>query len=60
VRVWVEAPDDVRLQRGLARDGEAMRPQWLAWMRAEADHFAAEATRDRADVLIDGGAGVRP
>ncbi len=60
VRVWVEAPDDVRLQRGLARDGEAMRPQWLAWMQGEADHFAAEATRDRADVLVDGRAGVRP
>jgi uridine kinase len=54
LRVWVEAPDDVRLVRGLDRDGAAMRPQWLAWMRAERTHFAAEATRERADVVLDG------
>jgi uridine kinase len=54
LRVWVEAPDDVRLARGLERDGEAMRPEWLAWMRAEKAHFAAEGTRARADVLVDG------
>ena len=54
LRVWVEAPSDVRLARGLARDGEAMRAEWLTWMRAEDAHFAAEATRERADVLVDG------
>jgi uridine kinase len=54
LRVWVEAPDDVRLARGLERDGEELRGEWLAWMRAEAAHFAAEATRERADVLVDG------
>ncbi|WP_298459762.1 uridine kinase [uncultured Cellulomonas sp.] len=52
--VWVEAADDVRLARGLARDGEGMRPQWLAWMAAERRHFAAERTRERADVVVDG------
>lgn len=57
LRVWVEAPGDVRLARGLARDGEALRAQWLAWMRLEAAHFAVEATRERADVLVDGGGG---
>jgi uridine kinase len=60
LRVWVEAPDDVRLARGLARDGESMRPEWLAWMAAEAAHFAAERTRERADVRVDGCASMDP
>ena len=54
LRIWVEAPADVRLARGLARDGEAMRAHWVAWMRDEAVHFAAQATRSRADVVVDG------
>jgi len=54
LRVWVAAPDDVRLARGLARDGEDARPHWTAWMADESAHFAREATRERADVLLDG------
>ena len=48
-RIWVEAPQSERQLRGLARDGEAMRAEWLAWMRAEAAHFEREGTRSRAD-----------
>lgn len=54
LRVWVEAPDDVRLQRGLARDGADARAHWLRWMSDEAAHFAREGTRGRADVRVDG------
>lgn len=54
LRVWVEAPAGVRLARGLARDGEALRERWLEWMAAEAAHFAAEQTRERADVRVSG------
>jgi uridine kinase len=52
--VWVEAPADVRLDRGLARDGEGLRDHWLAWREAEDAMFARERTRDRADVIVDG------
>ena len=52
--VWVDAPADVRLDRGLARDGEQMRDEWLRWMGREAVHLAREGTRERADVLVDG------
>jgi len=52
--VWVEAPADLRLRRGLARDGEALRPQWLAWQADEAAVFAAEQTQERADLHVDG------
>jgi uridine kinase len=57
LRVWVEAPADLRLARGLDRDGAAMEAHWLRWQRAEAELFAAEETRDRADLLVDGTAG---
>jgi uridine kinase len=53
-RLWVEAPDDVRIARGLARDGEAMAPEWQRWLATEAAEFAREHTRDRADLLVDG------
>ncbi|MDT0166153.1 uridine kinase [Actinotalea sp. AC32] len=51
---FVEAPRDVRLRRGLERDGEAVRDEWLRWMRLEDEHFARESTRARADVVVDG------
>jgi Uridine kinase len=36
VRIWVEAPYDVRLARGVARDGEAARSTWVdVWMPSE-------------------------
>jgi uridine kinase len=53
LRVWVEAPDDLRLERGLARDGADAREHWLTWMADEAAHFARERTRGRADVRLD-------
>ncbi len=55
--VWIEAPVDVRLRRGLDRDGEAMTEPWQAWQRHEAAHFAADGTRAAADVLVDGSTG---
>jgi uridine kinase len=54
LRVWVEAPPAVRLSRGLARDGEAMRAEWLRWQAQEAAVYAAERTRARADLRVDG------
>lgn len=54
VLVWVEAPDDLRLRRGLARDGAEVEPQWRRWMASETAHHAAEGTRGRADLLVDG------
>lgn len=50
--VWVEAPEDVRLVRGLARDGESVRERWEQWMRDEARLFEREQTRAAADLLL--------
>jgi energy-coupling factor transporter ATP-binding protein EcfA2 len=54
VLVWVEAPYDLRMRRGLERDGDAFAPHWEAWAAAEAEHFTRHRTRERADVLVDG------
>ena len=52
VVVWVEAPPDVCLRRGLERDGEAMRSEWEQWQVAEQHEFAREGTRAAADVIV--------
>ena len=52
--VWVEAGEDDRLSRGLARDGHTLAPQWRRWMLLEAEFSAAQRTRERADVIVDG------
>ena len=52
--VWVSAPDDLRIARGLARDGAEAEPHWRRWLVTEAGHFAAEGTRDAADLHVDG------
>jgi uridine kinase len=56
LRIWVEAPPQLRLARGLARDGDHLAGHWQAWQRAEAAEFAEEDTRARADVRVDGAA----
>jgi uridine kinase len=50
--VWVEADPDVRLRRGLTRDGEAMRDHLIAWREAEAAVFARDRTRARAELVV--------
>jgi uridine kinase len=57
-RIWVEAPDELRLQRGLARDGDYWHDHWVDWREMEAEFFATDGTRDRADLLVDGAPGV--
>ncbi|MGI5272811.1 uridine kinase family protein [Nonomuraea sp. CA-218870] len=50
--VWLEAPDDVRLQRVLERDGPGLEERWREWFAAERAWFAADDTRSRADLII--------
>lgn len=52
--VWVDAPPALCLERGVARDGEALRPEWLRWREQELEVFRREGTRNRADVVVDG------
>jgi uridine kinase len=52
--IWIEAPREVRLKRGIERDGESMRPAWDRWMAEEDAFFARDRTRERADLVVDG------
>jgi uridine kinase len=54
LKLWVETSNEVRLDRGIERDGEALRDRWLDWMRWERDHFAVQRTRSRCHVIVDG------
>jgi energy-coupling factor transporter ATP-binding protein EcfA2 len=53
--VWVEAPAPLRLARGLARDGSRVGAErlWQKWMAEEERFFAADGTRERADLVLD-------
>jgi hypothetical protein len=52
--IWVDSPEQLRLDRGIARDGEDHGDLWLTWMREEREFFAADGTAQRADLRIDG------
>ncbi|WP_327590639.1 (d)CMP kinase [Nonomuraea sp. NBC_00507] len=50
--IWVEAAEPVRFARVLERDGLELEPQWQEWFAAEKAWFAADRTRERADLVI--------
>ncbi len=52
--IWVETPRDLRLRRGLERDGEAARAAWTRWMEAEDRYVIDERPAERADVVVPG------
>jgi uridine kinase len=55
VRAWVDAPYDVRLARGVARDGEEARSTWVdVWMPSEDRYVATDDPVSAAQVVIDG------
>ncbi len=55
VRVWVDTPADVRLARGVARDGESSRSTWLdVWMPNEAAYIDGDDPVSCAHLVIDG------
>ena len=55
VRVWVEAPYDVRLERGVARDGEGARATWVAvWMPSEDRYVERDDPVPSARLIVDG------
>ncbi len=53
-RIWVEAPKDLRLYRGVQRDGENHRQLWVDWVKEEPTFFAEDGTRARADLRVNG------
>jgi uridine kinase len=56
--IWVDASENVRLRRGVERDGEDARAKWLDhWMPEEDRYIATSRPADHVDVVVDGSAG---
>lgn len=53
LRVWLEAPTEVRRRRALARDGDTFAPHWAEWADQEEQVFAAHPAREVADLVLD-------
>ena len=51
---WVWAPAELRLRRGLERDGEALADRWRQWMVDEELLHTRDAVAERADLVVDG------
>jgi adenylate kinase family enzyme len=57
-RIWVDVPGELRLERGVRRDGESHRGLWRDWMVKEREFFATDGARGRADLVLDGASAV--
>jgi uridine kinase len=53
-RLWVDAPRELRLRRGLERDGEHLREFWDWWMKEEDAYVRDEDPFGHADLVVDG------
>ena len=53
VRVWLEAPTELRRERALARDGDAYAPHWDRWAAQEDRHIAEHDPRTLADLVFE-------
>lgn len=51
--VWLEADASERRRRALVRDGAGFATRWDAWATDEDSVLSREATRDRADQVVD-------
>lgn len=51
-KIFVKTDRDLRLRRGLERDGQQAQEQWLKWMREEDDYVARDNPEAIADFII--------
>jgi uridine kinase len=52
VRVWVDAPTEVRKERALSRDGETYAPHWDRWAAQEDAVYADTRPWENADLVL--------
>lgn len=50
--LWVDAPDGVRRERALSRDGEIYAPWWDVWAGQEDTYMASDRPKEHADIII--------
>lgn len=53
-RIWLEAPANLRLERGVSRDGEELRPVWVdEWIPIDDSYKKTQQPHLRADIVVD-------
>ncbi|MCZ6709959.1 MAG: uridine kinase [Gammaproteobacteria bacterium] len=52
--IYIETDRETRLSRGLRRDGEETKHQWLGWMRHEDSYLERDDPISSADLIISG------
>jgi uridine kinase len=53
--IWIDLPHELRLKRGLERDGEALRAKWTeVWIPGEDAYLDRDRPDKKADLVIDG------
>jgi uridine kinase len=56
--IWIETPRELRLRRGLDRDGLELADYWTQWMAAEDRYVAEELPASYVDLVVDGNPGL--
>lgn len=52
--IWIETPEELRLERAMVRDGEHMRPQWEnTWLPADKRYKDIHNIHQKVDLLVD-------
>lgn len=55
LKIWVDCPRELRLRRGIERDGEQNRARWeQEWMPAEDRYVALHRPQQNADIVVHG------
>ena len=50
--IWLDAPESVRYERAIGRDGEAYRPHWTRWALQEQRFLSLHHSRERAGEIV--------
>ena len=52
--IWIETPRELRLNRGLERDGRQARDRWEQWMTEEDEYVEREKPQQAVDLVLRG------
>jgi uridine kinase len=55
IKIWIDTPEHIRLERGVKRDGESVRVMWEnVWLPYTRTYMAEHRPDEAADIVIDG------
>jgi uridine kinase len=52
--IFLQTAREIRLERGLNRDGQEAQTQWLLWMKEEDEYLSRDNPEDYADLILSG------